>query len=71
MPERTERLEQALRAAETGLGSLLWVMNNHHNWADPKWDGLAAAAQQDAREALENVRDALNASPSATEEGQP
>lgn len=33
-----ERLEQALRAAEIGIGSLLWVMNNRNNWAHPRWE---------------------------------
>lgn len=53
-PERV-----ALEEAAKGIGSLLWVMNNRHNWADPKWDGLAEAAEADARLALRVVREAL------------
>lgn len=61
---RLSRYETALQECEKGLGSLLWVMNNRHNWADPKWDGLAEASEEDARRALTQARAALDASPS-------
>lgn len=53
---REARLVEALEEAEKGIGSLLWVMNNRHNWADPKWDGLAESAEEDARRALSAIR---------------
>lgn len=52
MMDRTALLE-----VEKGLGSLLWVMNNRHNWAHPEFDNLAESAEEDARRALDIIRE--------------
>lgn len=49
-PQEAEKIRE-------GIGSLLWVMNNRHNWADPRWDGFAEAAENDARDALAVLRE--------------
>ena len=54
-----ERLEPAMRKAQAGCGSLMWLANNLHQADTPKWRRMLMGAITDAQAGYAAVTDAL------------